>query len=74
MNQRGRDSLFILDDHKETDQPPRDTQATVGGSCSLAHAKQTAFPLAAGGDNASGRGLHEARYAVLILIGVGMED
>jgi hypothetical protein len=38
----------------------RYTPATVGGSCSPANAQKTAFPVAPGGSDASGRGLHEA--------------
>ena len=39
-----------------------------------AHAKQTAFPVAPGGCDASGRGLTKQDYAVLIVIGMGVED
>ncbi|MBH0207203.1 MAG: hypothetical protein HP495_01465 [Nitrospira sp.] len=44
----------------------RDTPAAVGGSCPPANAKQTAFPVAPGGAKQD--------YAVLIMVGMGVED
>jgi len=52
----------------------RYTPATVGGSCSPAHAKQTAFPVAPGGTMPPVDGCTKQDYAVLIVIGVGVED
>jgi hypothetical protein len=52
----------------------RYTPATVGGSCSPANAKQTAFPVAPGGAMPPVEGCTKQDYAVLIVIGVGVED
>lgn len=52
----------------------RYTPATVGGSCSPAHAKQTAFPVVPGGAMPSVEGCTKQDYAVLIVIGMGVED
>lgn len=52
----------------------RYTPATVGGSCSPAHAKQTAFPVAPGGTMPPVEGCTKQDYAVLIIIGVGVAD
>lgn len=52
----------------------RYTPATVGGSCSPANAKQTAFPVAPGGAMPPVDGCTKQDYAVLIVIGVGVED
>ena len=52
----------------------RYTPATAGGSCSPAHAKQTAFPVAPGGMMPPVEGCSKQDYAVLIVIGVGVED
>ena len=51
----------------------RYTPAT-GGSCSPAHAKQTAFPVAPGGAMPPVEGCTKQDYAVLIVIGMGVED
>ena len=48
--------------------------ATAGASCSPANAKQTAFPVASGGPMPPVEGCMKQDYAVLIMIGVGMED
>ncbi len=52
----------------------RNTAATDGGACSLAHAKQTAFPVAPGGPMPPVEGCTKQDYAMLIVIGVGVED
>ncbi len=52
----------------------RYTPATAGGSCSPANAKQTAFPVAPGGAMPPVEGCTKQDYAVLIVIGVGVED
>jgi hypothetical protein len=52
----------------------RYTPATVGGSCSPANAKQSAFPVAPGGAMPPVDGCTKQDYAVLIVIGVGVED
>ena len=52
----------------------RYTPATVGGSCSPANAKQTAFPVVPGGAMPPVEGCTKQDYAVLIVIGVGIED
>jgi hypothetical protein len=52
----------------------RYTPATAGGSCSPAHAKQTAFPIAPGGAMPPVEGCTKQDYAVLIVIGMGVED
>ena len=52
----------------------RYTPATVGGSCSPANAKQTAFPIAPGGAMPPVEGCTKQDYAVLIVIGMGVED
>jgi hypothetical protein len=52
----------------------RYTPATVGGSCSPANAKQTAFPVAPGGAMPPVEGCTKQDYAVLIVIGMGTED
>ncbi len=48
--------------------------ATVGTSCSPAIAKQTAFPVAPGGTMPPVEGCTKQDYAVLIVVGVGVED
>lgn len=53
---------------------PRYTPAAVGGSCSLANAKQTAFLIAPGGAIRPVEGCTKRDYAVLIVIGIGLED
>jgi hypothetical protein len=52
----------------------RYTPAMVGGSCSPANAKQTAFPVAPGGAMPPVEGCTKQDYAVLIVIGMGVED
>jgi hypothetical protein len=52
----------------------RYTPAAAGSSCSPANAKQTAFPVAPGGAMPPVEGCTKQDYAVLIVIGVGMED
>jgi hypothetical protein len=52
----------------------RYTPAVVGGSCSPANAKQTAFPIAPGGAMPPVEGCTKQDYAVLIVIGMGTED
>ena len=49
----------------------RYTPATMGESCSPAHANQTAFPVAPGGVMPPVEGCTKQDYAVLIVIGVG---
>ena len=48
--------------------------AAVGGSCSPANAQKTAFPVAPGGVMPPVEGCTKQDYAVLIVIGVGVED
>ncbi len=50
------------------------TPSTVGGSCSPAHAKQSAFPVAPGGAMPPVEGCAKQDYAVLIVIGMGVEN
>lgn len=52
----------------------RYTPTTVGGSCSPANAKQSAFPVAPGGAMPPVEGCTKQDYAVLIVIGVGVEN
>ena len=52
----------------------RYTPAAVGGSCSPANAQKTAFPVAPGGAMPPVEGCKKQDYAVLIVIGVGVED
>ena len=52
----------------------RYTPATVGGSCSPTKAKQTAFPVPPGGAMPPVEGCTKQDYAVLIVIGMGVED
>ncbi len=52
----------------------RYTPATVGGSCSPAHAKQSAFPVAPGDAMPPVEGCAKQDYAVLIVIGMGVEN
>jgi len=52
----------------------RYTPAAVGGSCSPANARKTAFPVAPGGAMPPVAGCAKQDYAVLIVIGVGVED
>ncbi|MBH0196268.1 MAG: hypothetical protein HP494_11900 [Nitrospira sp.] len=52
----------------------RYTPATAGGSCSPANAKQTAFPVAPGGAMPPVEGCTKQDYAVLIVVGMGVED
>ena len=47
---------------------------TAGSSCSPANAKQTAFPIAPGGAMPPVEGCAKQDYAVLIVIGTGVED
>jgi hypothetical protein len=51
----------------------RYTPAT-GGSCSPTNAKQTSFPIAPGGAMPPVEGCMKQDYAVLIVIGIGVED
>ncbi|GKS57638.1 hypothetical protein YTPLAS18_11650 [Nitrospira sp.] len=52
----------------------RYTPAEGGGSCSPANAQKTAFPVAPGGAMPPVEGCRKQDYAVLIVIGVGVED
>ena len=52
----------------------RYTPAVVGGSCSPANARKTAFPVAPGGVMPPVEGCMKQDYAVLIVRGVGVED
>lgn len=52
----------------------RYTPAAVGGSCSPANAQKTAFPVSPGGTMPPVEGCTKQDYAVLIVIGVGVED
>lgn len=52
----------------------RYTPATAGGSCSPANAKQTAFPVAPGGTMPPVDGCAKQDFAVLIVVGMGVED
>jgi hypothetical protein len=52
----------------------RYTPAVAGGSCSPANAQKTAFPVAPGGMMPPVEGCTKQDYAVLIVIGVGVED
>jgi hypothetical protein len=52
----------------------RYTPATVGGSCSPANARKAAFPVVPGGVMPPVEGCTKQDYAVLIVIGVGVED
>jgi hypothetical protein len=52
----------------------RYTPAAVGGSCSPTNAPKTAFPVAPGGTMPPVEGCTKQDYAVLIVIGVGVED
>ena len=52
----------------------RYTPAAVGGSCSPANVQKTAFPVAPGGVMPSVKGCMKQDYAVLIVIGVSVED
>lgn len=52
----------------------RYTPTTAGNSCSPANAKQTAFPVAPGGAMPPVEGCAKQDYAVLIVIGVGVEN
>lgn len=45
-----------------------------GGSCSRADAKQAAFPVAPWGAMPQAWGCTKQNYAVLIVMGVGVED
>jgi len=47
---------------------------TQGGSCSPANAKQSTFPVAPGGAMPPVEGCAKQDYAVLIVIGVGVQD
>ena len=66
-------SLFSVN-HGVTDRPTRYTPATMGDSSSLAHAKQVAFPVAPGGTMPPVESCTKQDYAVLIMIGMGVED
>jgi hypothetical protein len=52
----------------------RYTPVDVGGSCSPENAQKTAFPVAPGGAMPPVKGCTKQDYAVLIVIGVGVED
>jgi hypothetical protein len=52
----------------------RYTPAGAGGSCSPANARKTAFPVAPGQAMPPVEGCAKQDYAVLIVIGVGVED
>jgi hypothetical protein len=52
----------------------RYTPAAVGGSCSPENAPKTAFPVASGEPMPPVEGCTKQDYAVLIVIGVGVED
>ena len=52
----------------------RYTPAPVGGSCSPANAQKTAFPVAPGGAMPPVEGCTKQDYAVLIVIGIGVEN
>ena len=52
----------------------RYTPAAVDSSCSPANAQKTAFPVAPGGAMPPVEGCKKQDYAVLIVIGVGVED
>jgi len=52
----------------------RYTPAAVGGSCSPANAQKTAFPVAPGGVMPPVEGCSKQDYAVLIVIGMVVED
>ena len=52
----------------------RYTPAMVGASCSPANAKQTAFPVAPGGAMPPVEGCTKQDYAVLIVIGMGVDN
>ena len=52
----------------------RYTPAKVGGSCSPENAQKTAFPVAPGGAMPPVQGCTKQDYAVLIVIGIGVED
>ena len=47
---------------------------TAGSSCSPANAKQTAFPIAPGGAMPPVEGCTKQDYAVLIVIGMGVDN
>jgi hypothetical protein len=66
-------SLFSVD-HGATNRSTRDTLAAVGDSCSAANAKQTSFLIAPRGAMPPVEGCTKQDYAVLIVIGVGVED
>jgi len=52
----------------------RYTPAAGGGSCSAANVQKTAFPVAPGGVMPPVEGCTKQDYAVLIVIGVGVEE
>ena len=52
----------------------RYTPATIDSSCSPARAQQTAFPVAPGGPMPPVEGCHKQDYAVLFVIGVGVDN
>jgi len=52
----------------------RYTPAAVGGWCSPANAQKAAFPVSPGGTMPPVEGCKKQDYAVLIVIGVGVED
>jgi hypothetical protein len=52
----------------------RYTPAAVGGPCSPANATQRAFPVAPGGAMPPLEGCTKQDYAVLIVVGMGVED
>jgi hypothetical protein len=52
----------------------RYTPATNDGSCSPAEAQMTAFPVAPGGAMPPVEGCNKQDYAVLIVVGMAVED
>lgn len=52
----------------------RYTPAAAGSSCSPGNARQTAFPVAPGGAMPPVEGCAKQDYAVLLVVGVGVED
>ena len=72
--QRGRESFTILGCVWIIRPTPAPYPATVGGSCSPANAKQTAFPVTPGGAMPPVKGFAKQDYAVLIVIGMSEED
>jgi len=52
----------------------RDTPAADSGACSLAHAKQAAFPVAPGEATPPIEGCTKQNYARFIMIGMGVDN